>query len=149
MDPKSRPTFDELVVQLEQMLQSFGKGLNNNSISSTGSPSAAANDRPTISVTGRPDVDAQHPAPLLDDPVLLAKNTCHNNEKTRLRLMKSMSRFDDDVYLVPGSSPSEKARCHYVQGHAKDKANRSVSSIILQTPGWAHPSGCQRNNLRV
>lgn len=25
------------------------------------------------------------------------------------------NKFDQDVYLVPGSSPSEKARCHYLQ----------------------------------
>ena len=33
----------------------------------------------------------------------------------------SSCKFDRDVYLVAGNSPSEKARCHYLHGHPKDK----------------------------
>ena len=97
MDPKSRPTFEELVVQLEQMIRQHGGGR------SADVPADVTNTVDDQSSCLSSDLDA-------------TGCCCHLPEEAKEA--QPSSKFDHDVYLVPGSSPSEKARCHYLQGRA-------------------------------
>ena len=108
MEPKSRPTFGELVVQLEKIRSAAT--CDDFSPASNGSGAACHHRSST-------DDDA----PLTSLALVVANDICQNNNQ--LASVKKCV-LDDDVYLVAGSSPSEKARCHYVQGHyttPKDK----------------------------
>lgn len=101
MDPKSRPTFEELVPQLELMIhpkQSIP------SITTTTTTTAEGVRQPTEKVPNQPE-----------------------DEANQMKLVKARSRFDHDVYLVPGNSPSEKARCHYLSGRVSAPASVAVT----------------------
>lgn len=105
MDPSSRPTFDELVTQLEQMIAKHAGEARD---ASPVDANAAADDE----TTGRRD----EAAPRKDEQVETGDKpaACPCAAKSGA-LTNGGSKFDHDVYLVPGCSPSEKARCHYVQ----------------------------------
>jgi hypothetical protein len=98
MDPNSRPTFEELVPQLEQMIWQH------NSVRSV--------DVPSSDVTSEPGIQSG----CLSNGSDTITNCCHSPKKPKEA--QPSNKFDHDVYLVPGSSPSEKARCHYLQGRA-------------------------------
>lgn len=105
MDPNSRPTFEELVPQLEQMIRQHNSG--------------RSVDAPTSDVAAS-DADIQSGFLSSGSDVT---NGCHSPEEPKEA--QPSSKFDHDVYLVPGSSPSEKARCHYLQGRAaKEKPSK-------------------------
>lgn len=162
MDPKNRPTFDELVGQLEQMLQSIGTDAGDAVVtgavdaggvasvseaelrpppapaSSSASLAVAVDDDDTTpsqetlaalsvaaeastasaAVTAAASAAVATPvASLMESPLLPStRKACASEPQPRLCHTRRR-RLDEDVYLVPGSSPSEKARCHYVQGH--------------------------------
>ncbi|XP_046445577.1 dual specificity testis-specific protein kinase 1-like isoform X2 [Daphnia pulex] len=108
MDPNSRPTFEELVPQLEQMIRQHNSG--------------RSVDAPTSDVAAS-DADIQSGCLSSGSDVT---NCCHSPEEPKEA--QPSSKFDHDVYLVPGSSPSEKARCHYLQGRAaKEKPSKGDS----------------------
>ena len=100
MDPNSRPTFEELAIQLEQMmLRQHGQ----NSTDVPADATVVMTDVPSTCLSSG-SADASECAPI------------------EAKGPQPSSKFDRDVYLVPGSSPSEKARCHYLQGRsAKEK----------------------------
>lgn len=93
MDPKSRPTFEELVVQLEQMIRQHGSGR-------------------IADAVDVQNVDNVQSSCLSNGPDIVG--CCHLPKEAKSNQLSN--KFDHDVYLVPGSSPSEKARCHYLQG---------------------------------
>ncbi len=97
MDPKSRPTFEELVVQLEQMIRQHG---------GVRSADVPADEAIVVNVQSSCLSSGSD-----------ATGGCRHLPKEAKEAQPS-SKFDHDVYLVPGSSPSEKARCHYLQGRA-------------------------------
>ena len=94
MDPKYRPTFEDLVVQLEQIIHSRNPP-----------------DTPIEVVTG-------DESSLSSSPEIGRQSA---DKIVQQAPMISATKFDHDVYLVPGSSPSEKARCHYLQGRSNNK----------------------------
>ena len=106
MDPKSRPIFEDLVLQFEQLL-TIDEFVEYKSTV----------DRTEMSTTSHQKDLASHEDTSAD---VLAK-TCQIQKQS---LQSYNCKLDNDVYLVAGCSPSEKARCHYVQGHTKDKAIR-------------------------
>jgi hypothetical protein len=98
MDPNSRPTFEELVPQLEQMIRQHNSG--------------RSVDAPSSDVTSDADIESSSFLSSGSD----VTHCCHSPKEPKEA--QPSSKFDHDVYLVPGSSPSEKARCHYLQGRA-------------------------------
>lgn len=113
MDPNSRPTFEELVVQLEQMIRQH-------------SNSGKSVDVPSSDVTSDTDIQSGCLSSGSD-----VTSCCHSSAQAKEA--QPSNKFDHDVYLVPGSSPSEKARCHYLQGRAvKEKPFKWVVFWI----GW-------------
>ena len=96
MDPKSRPTFEELVPQLEHMIRP-----------SQLSPSVTAAE------------EVRPPTEQVCDQA--------QDEADQIKPVKARSHFDHDVYLVPGNSPSEKARCHYLNGRGSTSAPVGVT----------------------
>lgn len=98
MDPNSRPTFEELVVQLEQMIRQHCN-------------SGRSVDVPSSDVTSDTDIQSGCLSSGSD-----VTGCCHSSAQAKEA--QPSNKFDHDVYLVPGSSPSEKARCHYLQGRA-------------------------------
>ena len=105
MDPKSRPTFDDLVTQLEQMRQNGGWGVEGSQVA------VAAPENHLLSPSAAPS----------QPPDAEASCHLHHPEDAKKTTNPASSKFDHNVYLVPGSSPSEKARCHYLHGHPKEK----------------------------
>lgn len=129
MDPNSRPTFEELVVQLEQMIRQH-------------SNSGKSVDVPSSDVTSDTDIQSGCLSSGSD-----VTSCCHSSAQAKEA--QPSNKFDHDVYLVPGSSPSEKARCHYLQGRAvkekpfnresnetgkSDESSQQSNASLLLTP---------------
>lgn len=128
MDPKSRPTFDELVLRLEHIRQTehigAGEGsqvlknVSNSAEKHLSSQQLSPPPPPPLLLPPLPPP----PVTLLDVASSATSTTSSTSSSCRPQEKKmSSSKFDHDVYLVAGNSPSEKARCHYLHGHPKDK----------------------------
>lgn len=132
MDPKSRPTFDELVTQLEQMRQNGGRSVDGSQAAVT------APENHLLSASAAPS----------QPPDAAPSCHLHHSEDAKKTTSAASSKFDHDVYLVPGSSPSEKARCHYLHGHPKEKLIKQVALFIFcllcQLVERVHQSGPPR-----
>lgn len=104
MDPKSRPTFEDLADTLEDIIRQHS---NARSPDTTLEVVRTATDDQSSCHSNSPEVAGCCHLQKTDKAVQPTHNNNNNNNK-----------FDHDVYLVPGSSPSEKARCHYLQGRS-------------------------------
>lgn len=111
MDPKSRPTFEQLAVQLEQMVQRHGAAAER-TVDANCDAMAGANAKAGDAHATSAAVQTRGVITTADAAV-----DCRPSEQ-QPKPSHPCSKFDQDVYLVPGSSPSEKARCHYLQGRA-------------------------------
>jgi len=127
MDPKSRPTFDELMLRLDHIRTVEGSHVLKNicdvadkhlSSQQTSAAPAPPPPPPPAAVT------------VFDLSPTITTTTTTTTPSSSTSKKTSSSKFDHDVYLVAGNSPSEKARCHYLHGHRKDKSllNRKESS---------------------
>ncbi|XP_063229961.1 dual specificity testis-specific protein kinase 2 [Bacillus rossius redtenbacheri] len=137
-EPKNRPSFPDIVGQLEGMVADWKRSLE-----------AAAS--PAVLAASPEDGSKARKMAARSEEVISTTEACDNADFTRQPLKKKLShrRSLSEVVFPPHTAPSDKARCHFLSSRppSEEELLKHVGEIMCrEDPHYQPPPVAERTN---